>query len=127
MIDRPSFTFAIRQRLPPLPSPYRTLVHGDAKASNFCFTSSPTSPSAAAFDFQYVGVGVGARDVAYLLSSAGSSADDEDGMLDFYLQQLLTALARRGTDAAGYDAATLRAHYDLACADFARFMAGWGW
>ena len=110
--------------------PHGTLVHGDAKAANFCWTEGGCkndSVSAAAFDFQYVGRGVGARDVAYLLSSAGGAGDDEEGLLSFYLDALLAALARRGADPAGYDAGVLRSHYDLACADFVRFMAGWGW
>ena len=109
--------------------PHGCLVHGDAKAANFCWTDGGggRDVGAAAFDFQYVGRGVGARDVAYLLSSAGSAGDDEEGLLSLYLAALLAALARRGTDPAGYDAAVLRSHYDLACADFVRFMAGWGW
>ena len=110
--------------------PHGTLVHGDAKAANFCWTemgNKDAAVAAAAFDFQYVGRGVGARDVAYLLSSAGGAGDNEEGLLSFYLDALLAALARRGADPAGYDAGVLRAHYDLACADFVRFMAGWGW
>lgn len=106
--------------------PHGVLVHGDAKAANFCW--SPDGKNAAAFDFQYVGAGVGAQDVAYLLSSAGTSRDaDEDDALAFYLDELLKALAAAGTDPAGYDMDTLREHYDLAAADFVRFMAGWGW
>ena len=106
--------------------PPGTLVHGDAKAANFCWSNDASR--AAAFDFQYVGSGVGAQDVAYLLSSAGTSNDaDEDAALAFYLDALLAALAAEGADPAGYDAHVLRSHYELAAADFVRFMAGWGW
>lgn len=106
--------------------PHGTLVHGDAKAANFCWTEDASL--AAAFDFQYVGSGVGAQDVAYLLSSAGTSNDaDEDAALEFYFNALLAALHAEGADPAGYDAHVLRSHYDLAAADFVRFMAGWGW
>ena len=107
--------------------PHGTLVHGDAKAANFCWAAREGGSEAAAFDFQYVGAGVGARDVAYLLSSAGSASDGEGACLDLYHEALMEELASRGRDPAGYDRETLRSDYDLSAADFVRFMAGWGW
>lgn len=106
---------------------FSTLNHGDAKAANFCWSSSPTS--AAAYDFQYVGRGVGARDVAYLLSSAGSSCDEQlESSLDFYFGRLQEDLRSLGkiSEAEKYTREILMYHFRLSTADFVRFMAGWG-
>ena len=46
---------------------YRTLIHGDAKLQNFCFSTDGSA--VAAVDFQYVGGGVGVKDVAYFVTS----------------------------------------------------------
>ena len=51
---------------------FRSLVHGDAKVANFCFSNHG---SVAAVDFQYVGGGCGMKDVAYFLGSCLSDAE----------------------------------------------------
>ena len=48
-------------------SSFKTIVHGDAKLANFCFTKDGCR--SAAVDFQYVGGGCGMKDVAYFLGS----------------------------------------------------------
>jgi len=68
---------------------YQTIVHGDAKLANFCF--SENGQKVAAVDFQYVGGGCGMKDVAYFLGSCLSSSECEryeDELLDFYFGEL---------------------------------------
>jgi hypothetical protein len=93
---------------------YQTLLHGDAKEANFCWTREGR---VAAVDFQYTGHGVGVIDVAYLLHG------NDDALLDVYFTRLR---ARLGPDV---DATALeaewRALYPVAQRDFARFLAGW--
>jgi hypothetical protein len=115
---------------------YRTLVHGDAKLQNFCFT--PDGSAVAAVDFQYVGGGVGVKDVAYFLTSCLSARElerDADRHLDTYFRELRVALGNRRHEQPAADAelpgdgALLeqewRALYPIACADFCRFLLGW--
>jgi hypothetical protein len=100
---------------------YKTFVHGDAKPANFC-----QGPSGiAAVDFQYVGGGVGVKDVAYLL--AGTDARTRDRGLDLYFHTLRAALDP-DVDGGAVEQ-EWRALYPLAWADFQRFLAGWapGW
>jgi hypothetical protein len=105
---------------------FKTIVHGDAKVHNFCFSSR--GHEVAAVDFQYVGGGCGMKDVAYLLSDhpAPHSEADEARYLDFYCTELRAAVAANG---AAIDAAALerewRELYPIAHADFYRFLAGW--
>lgn len=102
---------------------YKTLVHGDAKVANFCFSSSK---EVAAVDFQYVGGGCGMKDVAYLLGGAATARTrerHEAAWLEGYFRHL------RGALPASVDGAALeaewRALYPFAWADFSRFLAGW--
>jgi hypothetical protein len=104
-----------------------TLVHGDAKVANFCFT--PTGGDVAAVDFQYAGGGVGVKDVAYLFSSCLDDATCEhhaDACLDLYFEHLNAELKRQrpGVDAEAVER-QWRALYPIAWADFVRFLAGW--
>ena len=86
---------------------YHTIVHGDAKDENFCFTAAH---DVAGLDFQYVGFGPGIVDVAYLLYGRA----DERAALDRYLAQL-----------PGDVASEWRVLYPTARRDFERFLAGW--
>lgn len=94
---------------------FRTFVHGDAKPANFCFGPDHV----AAVDFQYVGGGVGVKDVAYLLHGVSSAK----GALDTYFRLLRERLT------SDLDAAALedewRSLYPVAVADFERFLNGW--
>ena len=110
---------------------YQTLVHGDAKLANFCFTED--LQRVAAVDFQYVGGGCGIRDVAYLL---GSALDAEhcfawqEGLLDHYFDALHQAIARRNATGelsipADLVVAEWRSLFEIAWTDFSRFLQGW--
>jgi len=108
---------------------FRSLVHGDAKLENFCFSRS--GQRVAAVDFQYVGGGVGVKDVAYLLSSCLSPAECGDqipGYLELYFDALRSALGAQSSPL-GSDAAALedewRALFPWAWSDFYRFLLGW--
>ncbi len=106
---------------------YQTLVHGDAKVANFCF--SEDGKAVAAVDFQYVGGGCGMKDVAYFI---GSCMDEllqerwEVEFLDIYFDALRGELAGCSPE---IDADTLedewRKLFPVAQADFYRFLVGW--
>ncbi len=107
---------------------FQTLIHGDAKIANFCF-SEKVPDQVAAVDFQYVGRGCGMKDVAYLISSCLSdreASERQDELLDFYFQQLDFALVTR---AVKLDFSKIehewRGLYPFAWADFCRFLSGW--
>ena len=107
---------------------FQTLVHGDAKLANFCF-SGDRGADVAAVDFQYVGAGCGMKDVAYFISSClneQQAAAQQESLLDDYFQQLSAALASRQIRV-DFDAleAEWRTLYPLAWADFCRFLSGW--
>jgi Ser/Thr protein kinase RdoA (MazF antagonist) len=108
-------------------APFRTLVHGDAKLANFCFSDDGTR--VAAVDFQYVGGGCGMKDVAYFIGSCLDESEcerREASLLDAYFSALKEALAlqRPHIDAADVEAAW-RPLYGLAWTDFYRFLLGW--
>lgn len=106
---------------------FKSLVHGDAKIANFCFSTS--GDRCAAVDFQYCGHGIGVIDVAYFLGSALSESElieHTDDLLDAYFCYLREALLSTPfvieTDAI---IAEWRQAYPVACADFCRFLTGW--
>lgn len=106
---------------------YQTLVHGDAKLANFCFSAD--GQRVAAVDFQYVGGGCGMKDVAYFLGSCLNDRGHEQyqsALLDYYFEALIEALFRHGKQ---LDVSCLeqewRLLFPLAQADFYRFLVGW--
>lgn len=107
---------------------YQTLVHGDAKLANFCFSNTAT-PAVAAVDFQYVGRGCGMKDVVYFI---GSCLDEDDcaayenDLLDHYFSSLLRDVDQLHSNIDGAALAQeWRSLYAVAWADFHRFLKGW--
>ena len=100
---------------------YKTLVHGDAKLANFCFS---TNNEVAGVDFQYVGGGCGMKDVAYFV---GSCLDEEQSealeskLLDTYFSYLKYYLKKEAEKVEE----EWRPLYAVAWADFHRFVKGW--
>ena len=108
-------------------SPFQTLVHGDAKLANFCFSAN--AKKVAAVDFQYVGGGCGMKDLILFISSAippGNCYEFQSTLLDYYFKSLTTAVlhTRPDIDALQLELAW-RPLYGLAWADFQRFVKGW--
>ena len=106
---------------------YQTIVHGDAKLANFCFSSS--GEQVAAVDFQYVGGGCGMKDVAYFLGSCLGSEDcfsHTEFLLDVYFSDLEKAIDNSTVE---LDFGALeqewRKMYPIAWTDFTRFLLGW--
>lgn len=106
---------------------FKTLVHGDAKLENVCF--APDGKQVALVDFQYVGAGVGVKDVAYFLSSC-LTPDECDALVPIYLDQYLAELERALRVAGTFGDFTAlerewRALFPLAWVDYHRFLLGW--
>ncbi len=108
-------------------SDYTTLVHGDAKVANFCF--SHDGRQVAAVDFQYIGAGCGMKDVAYFMGSCLADRDCEQHW-HWLLEDYFTALRRvvaQQHPAINPDQLEQqwRALFPMAWADFERFLLGW--
>lgn len=111
---------------------HRTLVHGDAKLENFCFSRAKNG-DVAAVDFQYVGGGVGVKDVAYLLGCLSPTQRHAQPWLDVYFRELRDASSHvaethaRAETAPDFDDLELewRELFPFAVADFHRFLSGW--
>ncbi len=117
---------------------FQTLVHGDAKLANFCFSQSDR---VAAVDFQYVGGGCGMKDVAYFISSCFHEDEcerKEQALLSDYFAHLRHAVqkqdasqtaqgfvAQKGSIQFEHVETEWRELYPVAWADFYRFLAGW--
>ncbi|MEO9966955.1 MAG: phosphotransferase [Reichenbachiella sp.] len=106
---------------------YQTIVHGDAKLDNFCF--SENGKQVAAVDFQYIGHGCGMKDVAYLLSSCLHEEElnhCESMLLDYYFKALKEALDQHHQTSDFEEIRQEWSHlYKYAWADFYRFLDGW--
>jgi hypothetical protein len=104
---------------------FKTIVHGDAKLANFLFIENEVS----AVDFQYVGGGVGVKDVAYFLSSIYNEVEliqTEKECLDYYFLELEIALKRFNSSVNTSELETeWRDLYPFAWCDFYRFLKGW--
>ncbi len=93
---------------------YKTIIHGDAKLANFLFREDQV----AAVDFQYIGGGVGIKDVIYFLSSVLEESDLEkeaQSYLDYYFKILNLPQVEK----------EWRKLYPYAWCDFFRFLQGW--
>lgn len=102
---------------------FKTIVHGDAKLANFCFSDSD---SVAVVDFQYVGGGCGMKDFAYFISSCFSDEEcerRETALLEMYFGFLRAAVPDNSL--ADSIEEEWRMLYPFAWADFHRFLAGW--
>lgn len=106
---------------------FQTLVHGDAKLANFCF--SEDGKKVAAVDFQYIGGGCGMKDIAYFL---GSCLDENglfrwtESLLDFYFKELKNSLSEKLSSESIHELEKeWRYLFDFAWADFDRFLLGW--
>ncbi|NND08196.1 MAG: phosphotransferase [Saprospiraceae bacterium] len=109
--------------------PYQTIIHGDAKLANFCFSGNLRS--VAAVDFQYVGGGIGIKDVVYFI---GSCLDEdacekyENYLLQQYFQALRQAFIRNpDIQHITFDdlESEWRRLFPVAWTDFHRFLKGW--
>jgi hypothetical protein len=108
---------------------FQTLVHGDAKLANFCFSKPDSNEESqiAAVDFQYVGRGCGMKDVAYFLGSCLGSDDlfeMEEELLAYYFEILRDALNNTNLNITELES-EWRGLYPFAVADFTRFLMGW--
>lgn len=102
---------------------WQTLIHGDAKAANFCFAEQDV----AAVDFQYVGRGAGVVDLAYFLGSVfdGPALEAQTGhWLGRYFEHLFSGLTLSEENQHQLETEWRRL-YPVAVADFARFLDGW--
>nr|WP_297348333.1 DUF1679 domain-containing protein [uncultured Glaciecola sp.] len=106
---------------------FQTLLHGDAKLANFCFSANGSD--LAAVDFQYVGRGAGIKDVMYFLGSCLNESElalYADRLLDEYFSILKLAVEHYhvNTDFVALEA-EWRELLPFAWADFERFLIGW--
>jgi thiamine kinase-like enzyme len=106
-------------------NPFQTLIHGDAKLANFCF--SEDNQEVAAVDFQYVGAGCGMKDVILFISSAVKPehcAQQAPILVNYYFE-VLKKMALHSTFDGDQLELAWRPLYSITWADFQRFIKGW--
>lgn len=110
---------------------HKTVIHGDAKADNFCFAKKPSGDcsSVVAVDFQYTGSGCGMKDVMCLLDSTLDPYEASGyvpDLLDHYFERL-RAWCRQLNRDQDIDAveSEWRDLHPIAWADYYRFLDGW--
>lgn len=106
---------------------FQTVVHGDAKVENFCFSKDN---DIAAVDFQYVGHGCGMKDVAYFIGSCFTEDECqlyESELLACYFNQLEKAVKKSDYPLKDFNELQKewRFLYPWAWTDFYRFLEGW--
>lgn len=106
---------------------FQTLVHGDAKVANFCF--SKDGENVVAVDFQYIGAGCGIKDFIYFLGSCLDETQCEkwaEELLDYYFLQIRKSSANLHVNI-DFNALETewRELYPIAWTDFYRFLKGW--
>lgn len=126
--------------LTPSGRPFETCIHGDVKSENLFTTQS--GDAVAFYDFQYVGLGLGACDLAklstcsipihmltehdeYDIPDRLEMDDGEKRILERYLSVLL-ARRPKGRGPKTYDWDTFVRHWETALVDWCRFQASWG-
>jgi thiamine kinase-like enzyme len=109
---------------------HQTLVHGDFKSENLLWNADGRC---CAYDFQYVGKGLGVRDIAYMLASSVDidvllEEGGEQQLLRHYHSALTQQLREHGKAAAAqrYGYGVMVAQFEVCLVDYVRFMAGWG-
>ena len=106
---------------------YKTIVHGDAKLANFCFSAN--LEKAAAVDFQYVGGGCGMKDVVYFLGSClheDELEEYEEELLAHYFDSFRSSLSKSHPEIDSNEVEQeWREMYPIASTDFLRFLMGW--
>lgn len=109
---------------------HMTSVHGDFKAANLLWSSDGRC---CAYDFQYVGKGLGMRDVSkFLCTAVDADVLEEEGGEQQLLQHYHAALVKqlqansKAEAAQRYTPEVMTAQFEIALVDYIRFCAGWG-
>lgn len=106
---------------------FLTLVHGDAKLANFCF--SPNGDQVAMVDFQYVGGGCGMKDVAYFLGSCLAEEECEkweSALLEIYFDEFQKSVREHHPKIDPEEIVReWTSLFPVAWTDFHRFLMGW--